>query len=393
MNMAHVLRGLLVAIFSCFPALAGEAEIVAAQSRVEARLDGGLAIALGLTRDVQHRVFSLVEPNRLVIDLRETDLAGLPADFGLPLSVRWGLFRDGWSRLVFDLDQPMVVESVVLQNSQLNVLLGQSTQDGFAAMAGAPRNAMWDAPISKGIAGLRPRAMQEGPVIVAIDAGHGGIDPGAVRGDVSEKDLALAFALELRDFLEKSGNYAIILTRESDVFVSLGDRVENARQANADIFLSIHMNTVETGDVSGATIYTLSEAASDVSAQKLAEFENNSDIFAGADYQGGEDQVALALIDLARVETDARSRVLGEAMLQGLRDTIGVTANHPFWSADLRVLKAPDMPSILLEMGFLSSERDVKNLQSPEWRERAAAGIVAALDNWVAQDRAMAALR
>ena len=392
MNMSHVLRGLLVAVLSCVPAYAGDAGIVAAQSGVVARLDGGLAIALGLSRNVQHRVFTLVEPNRLVIDLRDTDLAGLPVAFGRPFGLRWGLFRTGWSRLVLDLDQPMLVKSVVLQNQQLNVLLDPTTQDEFAAMAGAPQGAMWDAPTSKGIAGLRPRAMQEGPVIVAIDAGHGGIDPGAVRGDVSEKDLALTFSLELRDFLEKSGNYAVILTRDDDVFVSLGDRVENARQANADVFLSIHMNTVETGAVRGATIYRLSEEASDDAAQKLAEFENNSDIFAGADYRGDEDQVALALIDLARVQTDARSHFLGEAMMQGLRDTIGVTANHPFWSADLRVLKAPDMPSILVELGFLSSERDVKNMQSREWRERAAAGIVAALDTWVAQDRAMAAL-
>ncbi len=393
MKLSDVLRGLLVAMLCCSPVMAADAVIVPSTSAVEVRLDGGLAIGIGVSRAVEHRVFTLSAPNRLVIDLKDTDLAALPVGYGEPMVVRSGLFRIGWSRLVFDLAEPMVVQSVVFQSGQLSVLLREDGQDAFDRSAGAPNDALWDVPVSKSIAGLRPRAMQEGPVIVAIDPGHGGIDPGAVRDGVSEKDLALKFSLELRDFLEKSGDYAVFLTRESDVFVSLRDRVETARQANADVFLSIHLNTVEMGQISGATIYALSEDASSEAARQLAEFENQSDIFAGADYQGDEDQVALALIDLARVETDARSNALGEALLQGLQGTIGVTKNHPFWSADLRVLKAPDMPSILLELGFLSSERDVKNLQSPEWREKAAAGIVAALGSWVDRDRAMAALR
>lgn len=369
------------------------ATINAANSAVENRIGGGLAIALNLSRAVEHRVFTLAEPNRLVVDLRDTDLAALPKEFGQRLDLRFGMFRPGWSRLVVDLDEPLAVESVVFQNNQLVILLRNADQAEFDVGAGAPKNAMWDAPLSSGIAGLRARAMQDGPVVVAIDPGHGGIDPGAVRDGFSEKNLVLEFSLELRDVLEKSGDYAVFLTRDADVFVSLRDRVESARSANADVFLSIHANTVETGDVSGATIYSLSDQASSEAARQLAEFENQSDIFAGADYTGGEDQVALALIDLARVETDARSRNLGEALVQGLGSTVGVTRNHPFWSADLRVLKAPDMPSLLLEMGFLSSKTDLANLQSPSWRERAATGILVALDTWVDQDRAAAALR
>ena len=204
------------------------------------------------------------------------------------------------------------------------------------------------------VAGLRSSDMREGKVLVAIDPGHGGIDPGASREGVTEKDLALAFGLELRAALEASGRFEVVMTRESDVFVSLRDRVEMARSAGADVFLSLHLNTVAEGDVSGATVYALSETASDASAKALAEFENQSDTLAGLDNVGGEDQVALALIDMARRVTDARSAQLGTALVEGFGGTVGVTRNRPFWTADLRVLKAPDMPSLLLELGFLS---------------------------------------
>lgn len=368
--------------------------LVAGTSAVED--DGGLAITLGLSQPVRHRVFALAQPNRLVIDLAGTDLSAMPGDFGMEsgllLGARAGLYRPEWSRIVLDLAEPLAVASVLLQDGKLSIQLQPVSQEEFDQRAGAPVDALWDAPVSEGIPGLRARAMQEGPVVVALDPGHGGIDPGAVRGGVSEKDIVLEFSLVLQEVLEKSGDYAVYMTRDADVFVSLRDRVDMARRANADVFLSVHANTVETGDVSGATIYALSEVASDTAARQLAEFENQSDIFAGADYQGGEDQVALALIDLARLQTDARSHNLGLALLAGLRSSVGVTRNHPFWSADLRVLKAPDMPSLLLELGFLSDDTDRANLQSPEWRERAATGIIAALDTWVAQDRAAAAL-
>jgi N-acetylmuramoyl-L-alanine amidase len=384
----------LILMLATGPAAAAGISVVAEDSSARSGFAGGLELRIGLSAPTGFRVFTLAEPNRLVIDLEQTETGSLPQAFGdgtgAIAAVRTGLFAPGWGRIVADLTAPMVVVSAAIEGEILAISLDGSDQAAFDAAAGPPPDALWNAGEAADIAGLRARAMQDGPVVVAIDPGHGGIDPGAVRGGIAEKDVTLTFALDLARVLEKSGKFATFLTRETDVFVPLRERVERSRAAGADVMISIHVNTVETGAVRGATIYTLSGEASDASARALAEFENESDVYAGADYLGGEDTVALALIDLARSETDARSRALGEAMLKGLSDSVGVTPNKPLWRADLRVLKAPDMPSLLIELGFLSDETDRANIQSPAWRERAAAGVLAALSSWVASDRAAA---
>ncbi|WP_316015857.1 N-acetylmuramoyl-L-alanine amidase, partial [Roseobacter sp. HKCCA0434] len=226
---------------------------------------------------------------------------------------------------------------------------------------------------------------------IVLDPGHGGVDPGAIRADIAEKDIALAFALELRAVLEASGRYEVVLTREADIFLSLRERVRIARAAEADVFLSLHANTVTRGNASGAAIYTLSEEASSREAAALAALENRADLVGGVDLGAGEDDLALLLTDMAQRDTNARSADLAEVTVAALRDAVGVIRTNPHRQAGFRVLKAPDIPSLLIELGFLSDAGDRANLVSPRWRRHAADGILAALDAWADREGMIAA--
>ena len=206
---------------------------------------------------------------------------------------------------------------------------------------------------------------------------------------MAEKDIALEFSRDLRRQLLDMGGFSVFLTRSEDEFVSLRDRVRRAQAAEADVFLSIHANTVTEGDASGATIYSLSEKASDAASAKLAELENRADISAGLDLTAEEDDIAKVLIDMTRTETNARSAHFAAALVDGMQNATGTIRSRPHRSAGFKVLKAPDMPSLLLELGFLSNATDLLNMQDPAWRQRAADGVVAALRNWAAADRVL----
>ncbi|SOH95586.1 N-acetylmuramoyl-L-alanine amidase [Monaibacterium marinum] len=227
--------------------------------------------------------------------------------------------------------------------------------------------------------------------LVVLDPGHGGIDPGAVREDISEKDIALAFGLELRDALIGSGRYDVQMTRSTDEFITLRDRVRFARDADAAVFVSLHANTVTRGNASGTAIYTLSDGASSAEAAALAELENRADTLGGVDLGVEDDDLALLLTDMAQRETNARSTMLARATVEAMRHAVGVIRTNPHRSAGFRVLKAPDIPSMLIELGFLSDATDRINMMSPRWRAHAAQGILAALDDWVERDRVLSA--
>ena len=227
--------------------------------------------------------------------------------------------------------------------------------------------------------------------LVVLDPGHGGIDPGAVRLDIAEKDIALAFGQELRAVLQDSGRFDVRMTRDTDVFVTLRDRVRFARESGAAVFISLHANTVTRGNASGSAIYTLSEDASSAEAAALAELENRADTLGGVDLGVEDDDLALLLTDMAQRETNARSAMLARATVEAMRHAVGVIRSNPHRSAGFRVLKAPDIPSMLIELGFLSDATDRANMISPRWRAHAAQGILAALDDWVERDRVLSA--
>ncbi|KPU84192.1 N-acetylmuramoyl-L-alanine amidase [Marinosulfonomonas sp. PRT-SC04] len=363
---------------------------------------GGLAIDLHITQAVPYRVFTLDDPRRLVVDFREVNWGGISADALLSGSnasgVRFGVFRPGWSRMVVDLAHPLAVLAAGMvtdpNDGEATVQLRLSVVDAaqFSAKAGTPDAVQWGQPEVAELPNMIPRRSGEGPLVVVLDPGHGGLDPGAEQGGESEADLILTFARELKEVLTRAGGFHVVMTRNEDIFVPLEMRVSIARAAGADVFLSLHADALSAGQAAGATVYTLSESASDAASQTLAERHERSDLLAGVDLADQDDVIAGVLMDLARMKTAPRADKLADQLVIGLREAVGRMHKRPRQSAGFSVLKAPDIPSVLIELGFLSNPKDFENLKSPVWRGWAADGIRKALTHWAASDAAEAQL-
>lgn len=373
-------------------AFSGLARIDMAGSHIEDR-DGAVSIVLSLSQGVPFRVFTLDAPERLVMDFREIDWSGVsPAALNRSVAVkavRVGQFLPGWSRIVVDLAGPYALDHADMRvdaptgRAVLDVSLGAVSAESFAAQAGAPEGASWTGKDAAPIA-----APGGDRFVVVLDPGHGGIDPGAEEGGAREKDLMLTFALELREALLRSGDVEVILTRRDDRFVSLERRVAIAHQSGADVFLSLHADSLSEGNARGATVYTLSANASDKASAALAERHDRDDILSGIDLEGQDDVVADILMDLARQETEPRTARLAEALRLGIKQRQIRLNTRAKRSAGFSVLKSPDIPSILLELGFLSHDKDRANIEDPEWRGNMAAGIRDAILAWRQADAA-----
>ncbi len=226
-----------------------------------------------------------------------------------------------------------------------------------------------------------PKRSNDPRPLIVLDPGHGGIDNGTHWKSVDEKDIVLAFARTLREKLEHSGKYRVAMTRGDDTFVALGDRVRFARARRAALFISLHADSLppKEGHAEGATVYTLSEKASDAQAAELANSENASDIIAGVDLSNEPSDVASILVDLAQRETKTFSMQFARNVVGELRDTAKLY-KRPIKSAGFVVLKDPDVPSVLIELGYLSSAADRKNLTSPAWRAKTAGALAEAVD-------------
>lgn len=375
----------------------GLARIDATQSRIANHGPDGVMIELSLSQGVPYRLFTLTDPPRLVLDFQEVDWSGLRADMLLTtdrlVQVQFGTYVPGWSRLVAELGQPMQVRTSELRvdpvrgSARLEVVLTPVGPDEFASQAGAPHDPRWDLPETADIIALPDRGPDD-PLVVVLDPGHGGIDPGAEQGEVNEKILMLIFARELREVLLRRGGYAVVLTRDDDRFVSLEGRIALAHRAQADVFISLHADSLAEGLAHGATVHVLSRDASDIASAKLAERHDRSDILSGVDLSRADDSVTGILLDLARQETQPRTELLAAALVDGMAQTGGPMNRRPLRAAAFSVLKAADIPSVLVELGFLTSPRDLKNLQNSEWRAGMARGIANGLDAWRKEDAA-----
>jgi N-acetylmuramoyl-L-alanine amidase len=362
----------------------------------------GVRLRLALSQGVPYRVFTLEGPERLVMDFREVDWGGIDGaalDRSAAVTgVRVGGFRPGWSRMVLDLAAPMAVDRAGLQIDEvtgravLEMSLKPVSAEVFAAGAGAPDLPGWDLPERSLKAQTRPRQRGENPLVVVLDPGHGGIDPGAEVDGLTEKDLMLLFAQELREVLVRAGGFEVVLTRQDDSFVSLEQRVAIAHQVRADVFVSLHADALSEGRAHGATVYTLSDSASDEASAALAERHNRTDLLAGIDLSGKDDIVADVLMDLARIETQPRAERLAENLRAGIEEKGLPLHSRPLRHAGFSVLKSPDIPSALLELGFMSSPRDLANLVDPGWRMQMAEALRDALEAWRAEDAAIADL-
>ena len=377
------------------------ARIDGARSMITNASNGGVRVALRLSQGVPFRVFTLSRPDRLVIDFREVDWTGLRSDRLLQTQsitgIRFGGYRPGWSRLVAELALPMAVADVAMniepatEAADLSLFLRPVGRAAYDAAAGAPFDRRWDLPPDT----LTPpsRGMSSRRLVVMLDPGHGGIDPGAVNRGITEADLMLLLAREIKDTLLRTGDYDVLLTREADVFVSLEGRVRLAHQRGADVFISLHADALAHGVAHGARIFTLSDAASDAASAALAERHDRLDILSGIDLNGADDVVTDVLLDLARLETAPRANALAEAVLAGIENATGDIYKLPLQQAAFSVLKAADIPSILVEAGFLSTDRDLNNLTDPLWRAGFTAGLRDGLAAWVISDQAEAMLR
>ena len=227
--------------------------------------------------------------------------------------------------------------------------------------------------------------------LIVIDPGHGGIDNGTQAGGEMEKNLVLGFGLALRDRIEKSGKYRVVMTRDDDTFIPLNDRVKVARNQSAALFVSIHADALprREGDAQGATIYTLSDKASDAEAERLAEAENKSDAIGGVNLTDEPTEVADILIDLAQRETRTFSNRFARLLMGEMKNTARMH-KHPLKSAGFRVLKAPDVPSVLVELGYVSNKGDLEHLVSANWRTRTVGSMAQAIDAFFAKRLATA---
>ncbi len=348
-----------------------------------------------LSKKVDVHVFALASPYRVIVDAPDVDFQ-MPEGIGkekrgLITAYRYGLFAPGRSRIVIDVGGPFLIDKAFVleprddQPARLVVDLVPTDEKTFQAKLKEAKPAEEASAAPPPLPEPPVRAPDAKPVIV-LDPGHGGIDPGTSSADgVTEKDVVLAFAKSLKAKLEATGRYEVYLTREDDTFLPLRERVEFAQKKGAGLFLSIHADYFpeQTEKATGATVYTLSEQASDEEAKELATKENFSDAIAGVALPSNSDEVvANILIDLAQRETQNRSTVFARSIVGELA---GNLHTHKMRSAGFRVLKAPDIPSVLIEIGFLSNPDDEKHLVSDAWRDRISVSLVDAIDGYFAK--------
>ena len=372
--------------------LSALAKLVPAESHIE-DASGGVSLHIALSQPVPWRVRVLANPPRLVMDFREVDWSGINTvdrDTDRVKDLRAGVFRPGWSRLVLELDGPYLVQTAGMTTGDdpaVNVQLVPASEADFAVKAALPEPEGWALPAAADL----PKVVAQGtgPLVVVLDPGHGGIDPGAERDGRDEADLMLTFARELKEVLLRDRRFVVVLTRDEDEFVPLETRISISRAVGAHVFLSLHADALAEGEAVGATIYTLSEEASDAAGATLAERHDRADLLAGVDLTEQDDLVATILMDMARTETAPRVGRLATALQTAIQGAGLKMHRKPQQRAGFSVLKSPDIPSALLELGFLSSERDLARLEDPAWRAKMAAAIRDGLSAWATEDAAL----
>lgn len=356
-------------------------------------------LVLDLSGKVDFKIFSLDNPRRVVIDFPTmswpSDGQSL-SDKGVVGKTRFGHFTENQSRLVIDLKKPALVNKAFTLAPASNlphrfvIDLVETSAEKFAAQvvrdrAKKTRRAETAVPEPAIKTPTKQRKAGRKPVIV-LDAGHGGVDPGALGRKAREKNVTLAFARELARQLRNTGKYNVYLTRNRDIYIPLRQRVTIARKHDADLFISIHADAIKRKSVRGLSIYTLSETASDKEAADLARKENQSDIIAGIDFHDQPPEVANILIDLAQRETKNLSVEFANIVVDKARGaTQLLDRTHRF--AGFRVLKAPDVPSVLIELGFLTNRSDEKQLVSSSWRSKLATRLVKSVDTYFSANR------
>lgn len=387
----------LACLLAAILAVWGEA---AAEGRVENTRIGvhedKVRFVLELDRPLPYAAFLLADPYRAVIDLPDVTWAG-DAEAVSPANpmiqgYRTGQFQPGVSRVVIDLKGPAAIDKIFRlearggNKDRLVLDLKPIAAKDFdqTARLESPDWKNRSATARATPAPATPPSVPQGDGrrIVVLDPGHGGVDPGAIGAAGSyEKDVVLGAALHVRTALEKTGRYKVVMTRDRDVYLPLRDRYQVAHDNGGELFVSIHADSMRSHDVRGLSVYTLSERASDAEAAALAAQENKSDVLAGFDPGGLEDEVFSILIDLSRRSTVESSNVFAQ-MLVGRLDPKVRLLRRPHREAGFAVLKSPTVPSVLVELGYMSNRQDERMLVSKEFRQALAQGMVQAIDEF-----------
>ena len=355
-----------------------------------------------LNNTSKYRIFTIKNPERLVVDFDDSTLTTQAGDFSHPLfsSVRNSLNNQAQLRVAFDLKSPVKIVKSALTNNKNKYYLTitllpengskKTIEDTTQTHTEVP-TAHAD-PITKlldketGTIKYVVKQTKALPTII-IDSGHGGKDPGTIGkyARSKEKYVTLGYARELKRQLDKTKKFRVFLTRDKDYFIPLNERVAIARNLKADLFISLHADSSPDEGTSGLSIYTLSEKSSDKQSEILAQKENKSDIIGGADFSDASGDILKTLINLSQRSSMNDSAKFAETVIKSIETHEVETLQKTHRFAGFRVLTAPDMPSVLIELGYLSNKNEEKKLNSLEHKKKVSEALVGAIEKYFGQ--------
>ena len=358
------------------------------------RFFGGLEINLKLSQGVPYKISFLKEPISLIIDFStvrfdEIDLRKLNRSKNIEL-IKVEELDSKWSRLSIQFKDYWNIENTEMRinpsdgSAIISILLKSVSEDIFKSKNVDSASILKSKNLE---VTAKSSVNKNNEFVVVLDPGHGGKDPGAEAGGYRESNLMLELAAAVKESLIRNTDFKVILTRNEDVFLSLDDRITIATQSGADLFISLHADAVIEGEASGTTVYLLSENATDKMSAQLASRHDRSEILRDVDLSGIDSQVASVLIDMARQETKPRNEAIASFILQVFREQITKLSSQPLRYAAFSVLKSPDIPSILIEAGFMSTPSDLQNLITPKWRVEFADALSEAITRWQIKDK------
>ena len=363
------------------------ARLIKENSFAKDRFFGGIEINLQLSQGVPYKIWMNRDPLSLIIDFNVLNFNGIDLEkINQSKNIKSIEIKEldtEWSRLSFHLADYWAIENTEMSispqdnSASLSIFL-QSISEGIFSLTDKP---------NKDFSSNKISAIENNDFVVVLDPGHGGRDPGAEAGGYRESSLMLELAEAVKESLIRNTDFKVVLTRTEDKFLSLEDRITIASQSDANLFISLHADAVIEGEASGTTVYLLSDKATDKMSAQLASRHDRSEILRGVDLSGLDSQVASVLLDMARQETKPRSEAVASFILKVFKEKITELSSQPLRYAAFSVLKSPDIPSILIEAGFMSTSSDLQNLTTKKWRREFADSLTEAISRWYVRDK------
>jgi N-acetylmuramoyl-L-alanine amidase len=363
------------------------ARLIKENSFAKDRFFGGIEINLQLSQGVPYKIWMEGDPLSLIIDFNVLNFNGIDLEkINQSKNIKSIEIKEldtEWSRLSFHLADYWAIENTEMSispqdnSASLSIFL-KSISEGIFSLTDKP---------NKDFSSNKISAIENNDFVVVLDPGHGGRDPGAEAGGYRESSLMLELAEAVKESLIRNTDFKVVLTRTEDKFLSLEDRITIASQSDANLFISLHADAVIEGEASGTTVYLLSDKATDKMSAQLASRHDRSEILRGVDLSGLDSQVASVLLDMARQETKPRSEAVASFILKVFKEKITELSSQPLRYAAFSVLKSPDIPSILIEAGFMSTSSDLQNLTTKKWRREFADSLTEAISRWHVRDK------